>query len=527
MKDPRDEFWDLAALIPPRSKMPPREEPIDLPLSSVTVTPHEAEKEKSERSTRLNFSFTLGDAEPVYIYTPDNRLLKEVGVYRRASRHAVFNGFRTEGAALLKERGSACEYVPFFSYIPQYNQLTEAQKAYYLYFRDEANAGRFLDAGQSYVLLYIYEIINLPEYIPPKIGVLRLAALWAAVYKRLPAVSKFLAQWLSDYALVHRVSCPSHIILPFIDEVLCRASLKEFYLTPCGEEGTPVTPQNLCLMSGYNYHAGRYTEANRDLFDTHICGVASLVFSHLFREGPSYETVTKKYETFSGALWAGAYRYELAVTYYSLTGTEGLRILMTAVTKYAENKLRAYLSIKSRLTVSGLPETYRALADAYFEEHLPKKEKEASEEALPEYEKLYEAQSVGVCTETADEIEQSSWGNTFRLISDEERDALIRESSHSLPSLAPSNPEEEKIPKASEAFGLSLNEIEFLRLIFEGRESEARAFSSRCDISYLSLGERINEAFCDGMGDVVLELMDGVYTVLEDYETEVGDFLSQ
>ena len=56
--------------------------------------------------------------------------------------------------------GRVCHVV--FAFVPQYEQLNAAQKAYYLYFREEANKGNYIEAGQSYVFLYIFEIPQFP-----------------------------------------------------------------------------------------------------------------------------------------------------------------------------------------------------------------------------------------------------------------------------------------------------------------------------------------------------------------------------
>ncbi|MBQ9736182.1 MAG: TerB N-terminal domain-containing protein [Clostridia bacterium] len=523
MPNEKDDFWDISSLLPPKKK--PSVKPygeVELPFVE-PVTPQATKEEEAPEQLSMKLSRPIHPAtEEKTSYEPkDNPLITRVSVYRKSAHMHIFHGFRAEGAALLKERGTPCPYVPYFSFVPQYNQLNQMQRAFYLYFRDEANAGNYLDVGQSYVLLYIFEIINLPEHIPPKIGVLRLAKVWAAYRDKMPAIDKYMIAWLADYALLHGVSCPRAILMPFLGDILQRAPLKEFYLGIGEEEKDGVTDALLLLTSNYKYQNSRYATGEHEaLFHTHIRQAAAAVLRHVFLDGaqkPRYQTVKKKYEAFAGALWAGASRFELSVTYYSLTGTDDLRILMTAVVKYAENKLRAHLSVKSRLAVSCLPDVYRALLDTYFDAALPSPTKQAP--PRPTYEALYDAPSEGVSRTEAAKIEEKSWENTWRLIPEEEKDEIFCAPSTEV---APTEPQA-KPTVADNA--LTEEERTFLGFLLRGEESEARAFAKSCGVTYLLLGERINEYFADTLGDVVLELCGDAYLPIEDYFEEIRALL--
>lgn len=524
MSNEKDDFWNISSLLPPKNKTTAKPYgEVELPLVGATdekATPAERVPQATASERKLSYP-THPAAEETWCYVPaDNPLITEVSVYRKSAHMHIFHGFRAEGAALLRERGVACPYVPYFSFVPQYNQLNGMQKAFYLYFRDQANAGNYLDVGQSYVLLYIFEILNLPEHIPPKIGVLRLANLWAAYRTKMPAIDRSMITWLADYALLHGVACPREILMPFLDDILQRAPLKEFYLGIGEEEKDSVTDALILLTSSYKYRNSRYATGEHEaLFHTHIRQAAAAVLRHVFLDGtqkPRYQTVKKKYEAFAGALWAGASRFELAVTYYSLTATDDLHILMTAVVKYAENKLRSHLAVKSRLAVSCLPDVYRALLDTYFDTALPSPHKQA-EAVRPTYEALYDAPSDGVSLSEAARIEERSWENTWRLIPEEEKDEIFSVQDED------SVPSEEKhapIPDTADD-GLSEHERTFLSLLFQGKEAEARTFAKACGVTYLVLGERINEYFADTMGDVVLSLVGDVYLPIEDYFDEI------
>ena len=54
----------------------------------------------------------------------------------------------------------------------------------------------------------------------------------------------------------------------------------------------------------------------------------------------------------------------------------------------------------------------------------------------------------------------------------------------------------------------------------------ARRFVKENALSYLTLGEEINEFFVDTLGDVVLELSGEDYTIISDYEEEIRAILA-
>lgn len=525
MREEKDDFWNIAALLPKKAKK-------EMPLPYGEITPYELsepkENEKTEQRRESLYTFTQQDGDAAFVrnYTPkENPFITRVRVFERKSHMHLFHGFKSDGALWQSKRGTYAPYVPYFSFVPQYEQLNAAQLAYYLYFRDEANAGRYLDAGQSYVLLYLFEIINLPDLIPPKIGVLRIARIWAAYRKKMPMLDKNLVSWLADYGILHGVPCPRAVLMPFLDEILAKSNLKEYYLS-VEDEKSGAVDAIILLSSAYKYENSRYAQGeHKEFFCTHIRQSAATVLRHVFLDGarPSYRTVTKRYDAFVGALWAGTVRYELEVTYHSLTGTDDLKILMTAAIKYAENKLRAYFSVKSRLSVTCLPDEIRALIDAYFARALPPKA--SKKEVMPmreEYETLYEPLTVGISEREAEEIERESWENTWRLIPEEEKAEIFAEKG-----VIENTSRESSIPAAPQASPLlSDAQMEFLRALLAEDQDEAKRIAKAHSLSYLTLGEEINEFFADTLGDVVLDLCDELYEIVSDYENEIRAILS-
>ena len=513
MKEQKDDFWDIASLLPPKRK---RKTPafVDEICPATLELAGDIPSSKETEERRLSFEKTETEAR-VTSYVPQNPFIENVTLTESVRSLCLFSSFREEAIALRRQKGVPCSFVPFFSYIPQFYQMTPAQKAYYLYFRDEADAGRYIDTSLSYFWLYIYEIINLTDHIPPEEGVCRMAKAWAAYRDKLPSIDKNMSRWVADYGLVHRVSCPSFVTRPFLKSILEAATFKEFYLDGAGSEDEVHREAVLARISAYDYKAGRYAEGEMgDAIRMHVGRAAGLVLNDLMKEKgerPSYERIEKRYEAFHGALNASERRLELAVTYRSVTATEEWRLIITAAVKYAENKVRAAFSIKSRLSTLGLPERYKRMIDGYFDAHLKKPQKVLSEP--PAYEVLYDAEDKGISEDAAGEIERASWENTWRLIPEEEREEVA---------LAP----KAETPTEETALPLSREDAAFLRIAFEKSEADAAFYAAKTGFLPLSACERINEVFSDLLGDIVLEITGDDFTVIREYETEVQTFLS-
>ncbi|MCQ2385947.1 MAG: TerB N-terminal domain-containing protein, partial [Clostridia bacterium] len=445
-------------------------------------------------------------------YAPQNNpLILQVKIRRSSLPYRFYHQFKRDGLALQNEKGSPCEYCSFFSYIPMYAQLSASQKEYYLYFRDMANRGEYIQTNPSYILLYIFEIINLPEVIPPEVGRERLTRLWLGVRHCWKPIDKYMSQWLADYCLLHRLPCPTDLLLPILPDILRRASLKEFYLEAEGTLSGCQVDALLKLASDYSYRQSRYAVGdNIPLFAEHIEAAAKLVLEKLLtlhHGRGAYGTVTKRYNAFCGALCAEDAKAEMEITYYSVSGTEPLRATVTAAVKYAENKLRAFLSVKSRLSVPAFPEEYRSLVDNYFDVHL---KKSPVEEKRAAYEALYDAPDFAVSAQSVAEIEKNSWDNTLLLVPEEERREMLlspEESRSVCP--VPEIPQEELTPE-EKAFLLQV--------------SESGVAST---VQNVGLARRVNEKLYETFGDTPLFTDERRITVFDDYADDVKEYLRE
>lgn len=516
----KDDFWDIASLLPPKRKSHTFSSA--QPAAPTLITQENTEKNREPFESPLSLYPPRRERKLLREYKPaKNPLLHSISVYTEENTYKLYSLFQRDAVRFLDEKGSECPYAPCYSYIPQYSQLNAAQKAYYLYFRDEANHGNYIKTNQSYFLLYMYEIINLPDYIEPKKGIERMAMAWSAYRGQLSGVDKYMTAWLADYACIHNVSCPNDILQPFLNEILKLSNLKEFYLgggSECLSECQ--TDAFFTLSSDYDYRNGRYARGEHaSLFLEHVGRVSKMMLSEILdkeeREN-SFQTVRKEYPAYIGALCAQESRYFIEVSYSSVSGTEALRSLLTAVVKYAENKVRAALAIKSRLSVSGLSSVYKEKIDAYFNEHFSRVGKNTKKPEMPAYEKLYEASSFGFSSNEAKKIEEGSWENTRMLISEEEAKEVFLENKE----------EQNKNALSSNAFDLPLEDMHILSLFVRSGSAQARGFAKTKGLDFELCLARINEYFMDTMGDIVIESEGNDAFLIEDYESEVLAFLA-
>ena len=552
-REKRD-FWDISALVPPRgrgagnasgevkTKMPeatkqtpsvPLVTPLsrasegdassssDVPLSLRYVSPN-AQREQAKK------------AEPERVYEPNGGLVREVRIYPWQTEYAYYEQFCTHAKKLLPLEGKPCEEVSFFSYMPQYSQLSRPQLAYYLWWRTNFRRGTLLDASYSYLLLYLYEIINLDTAISPKTGQENMLRLWLGYREKHPRLDVLLREWLCDYSLVHQLPPPALPATEFL-ALVSGARLREFFLPESA--GDAVLDAVLYFCSNYNYKKSKfYTAENAPLFDTVMRDVARVTLQwHEQKRGKAevgFSTVTR--DAFSGALCSYRLKKRIEVDFSSFSHTHELRFVLSDALKYAENAIRAANGIKSRLTVYEGSAEFRAQLDAYLSAAVPKRRtarqvKEAI--SVPQYEARYDLPSSVLSVSHAGEIEAKSWQTTKRLVEafeggNEPTEAFGKSVAEMPLTAGPlADKTEEKMDETAPVLGDFAARIgkyaAFLALAAAADRAAQRAFALQMGLMLDAIADIINTAAGDTLGDVVLEDAGGYYTVIEDYR----DFL--
>ena len=496
-----DDFWDLASMMPKKKK------PILSKTQSSTITFADIRvDEKAQEAPSVSLPPPKKQAAPAIEYTPVSPFIESVRLYAKPKGYSFYSNFVDDARHYFGRIGAPCDHVPYFSYIPQYAQMTKEQKSFYFYFRSCAQAGEFIPCDVTYVWLYIYEIINLPDLILPSEGVISLCRLWKAYRAQNPKMDKYMTVWLADYCLVHKLPCPYEWIKDFLPAIMENAGFKEFYLGRASEMNEYGVHTLLSLLSTYDIEKSRFIK-NLDAQSKGkmLCALVPVLKRHLSKEREAFKNESLSVLTrdaFTGSLCAQNVKYRIEVTYRSFSHSESLSVSVTAALKYAENKMRILAKQKSRVAVSSLDPEDGALIDAYFDRIAPKT---APKKQVPEYEKLYDAESQGISFADAKAIESASWENTKLLTVEEE----IEQPATAAPAVQETKEQTSMFTK---------EESELLKKLLE-RDLRSPAFDT------VALAEAINEKTTEEMGDVVIELSEDALCLREDYREDIEIWL--
>lgn len=546
-----DRFWNIDALIPSRRPAPPSRNTdtveIEIPAAvEPGSTPGEPRRPGSEPTTvvhpaetRLNLpkgerfipphkpNEGVNSVPPLDDYEPEGYLLRRVRVYSWKSAYRYYEEFAQTAERWHTLPARPAPQVPFFSYVPQYSQMRREQIAFYLWWRDCLRRSKPIPADYSYVLLYVYELINLSEMLPPKEVQDGLLSVWIHYRSTYPQLANSLSDWICDHALIHRLGPPS-CDPAVLSDLISHCAVKEFYVPGSGEVG--FVRCLLAFNSAYDYHKSKYcTAENLPLFEKTVFAVLRAVtsgektqkFFHL--SAPENCKVTR--DAYSGALCSYRIKRKVEVEYTAFFRSHDIRVLVSDTVKYTENHLRAHLGVRSRLGIYALPTPIREVIDAWFAANLPPKKREAPPVEKPEYEKLYDLPQKPFSLRDAAEIERLSWDTTKRLVEAFEQPEIPEEkpvtpAATFQPTIPEKTPED---PSGNNAF---FPYLAFLRAVREGNTAGQRTAADAVGKLPDAVAEEVNQLAVDRFGDILLEETDGFYTVVEDYQADLDRLIA-
>ncbi len=508
----RDDFWNVEKLVPKKKSTL---SPFASRITTVeTVISGEEERDATDK--KINFDLHKSElSDEISSYAPENAgLIKRVTVRRLLDRYDFYGAFRNSALLYYDCKGDKCDFVAFYSYMPQYSQLTQDQRNYYFYWRALARQSKYIKCDYSYLYLYVYEILNLPEKYPPKEAIIELCRLWTQYRAALPRIDAYFSLWIQDYCLIYNLRCPIDEIREFIFDVIASSSFKEFYISNADYKSDGDLDALIAYLSDYDWRRGKYAGGdNRELYSRYMHEAMKRLFFHLGEDGllcGGGSLATTRRDAFAHSLCTHTVKCKLEIEYIPLSRDASLRSTVTEAVRYTENRLRAIFGIKSRLAVRALPEKYKRTIDRYFDELIAEQKRKTERENAPAYERLYDAPAEKLSFAGADAIEQSSWSTTARLVAE---DDIIEPASVYVEDVEAS--EKKSSEETDESIGLSNSDINALRALLDGE----------CDLKNHTVAERINNAFIDIIGDIVLEPFADSYTVIEDYREDIAKWL--
>ena len=545
-KDSREEeldrFWDIDALIPRKRTVPPAvdTDTVELELhdkGNAPSAPKDSALPPRKEPVRHFIPPHTADSErtpsPDEEYAPDHALLRRVRIYRWKSNYRYYEDFLRDATRLYPIRGEECPRVPFFSYVPQYGQMSRPQLEWYLWWRQRMRQGEYLETDYSYLLLYAYEMINLAGKVDPTVARDALANLWAQYRATFHQLDSYLPEWICDLCLIHRLPPPVWEDKKLQAAAMEHCRLREFYVA-CGREEGYVHAL-LAFCSNYDYRKSKFcTKENQPHFDRAVTVVLQYVMQQTGEDGKLFskaelEDSKMMRDAYTGALCAFRNKRKMEVEYCSFSRSHEIRYLVTDLIKYTENRLRAVLGIRSRLTVYALPNSIRAMADAVLEPLLPSMRGEGLQKknAPAPYEKLYDLPRQKLSLAAAEEIERASWQTTRRLVEafeEEPMEEIVTEEQPPVPVVQAEVVAEEASQEEESAF---FPYLDFLWAALEEDPRRQKAFATAYGKPADVIADEINELAADLLGDILLE-PDGIaYTVLEDYRDMAEEMVRQ
>lgn len=533
-----DSFWDIESLIPKKA-IKPSPRPRDVSAVEFEIGARAKTASSASNGAIPNASDSSRVSKVLFTYEPKDSLIRSVTVSSFPRAYNFYDRFLSDAEKYFDVVGEECEFIPFFSYIPQYSNLSPKQLARYLYFRECVRQGEFPETDLSYILLLVYEIINLPERVPPEAGLKMMTDMWLEYREKFPKLDKYLSEWVADYCIINQLDPPLERLDPILNKIAERASFKEFYLSGTRddtENGGMILARALeRFASSYSWRSSRaLTEENRPLFKRHIQGALTYLLENAELSGARPVSRTLSRDAYTASLCSHNIRRRLDIEYLSFEQSIELCAVVTAAVKYSENRIRTYLGIKSKLKISPLPDDIRVCLEEYFDRELGKvkSSSDTSHTAkvieIPEYEKLYDAPSTGFDLSRAQKIEKDSWTVTRMLEAEleefeEDYEESVEESVPTVPEVTAISPAEssgEMSGYAAFSAALDDGEREFLLRAYRG---ESQPKDILCD----AVADAINEKAVDITGDVILEDNGCGYEIIEDYLSDISPYMEE
>jgi len=387
-----------------------------------------AENRTPEKKSKM-YSYDLDDLE--------GGILMSCKIEDWSKGFTLFGDFIRDAKKYYKKTCVNANYIYFFSYRPMYRELSHEQLCWYLFWRSAIRNGTYPKTGLSYIFLYLYEQINLSDIIGHEKVYANIIKIWKNYRSEFPRIDKYIAEWLIDFSLINKLKIDLQDIEEILPHIINIVTIPEVYLREDFFKNNNNTDFIIKNMAMHDYKKSKfYNEKNQELFDYHITRMVHEVLSSAeFEEIIKSETedgvrIKNTRESFMGAVCIYDHKKRITVEYKILYKNFFIRQCITDSVRYAENALRDYLNIKSKLTVVKFPGQLKKVIDEYKSKYLaivkaPKISIKNKNKKKDEHEEIPEIIEFNPNIEAAAEIEKSSWDTTMTLVELQERDNNI------------------------------------------------------------------------------------------------------
>lgn len=312
------------------------------------------------------------------------------------NRGPVNNSFVRQARQYADEAPEHANPVSFFCYWPTYDVMTKPQLDWYFYWRKLARNGNYPPITQSYLYVYIYEIINGVGVRGGEDGFIQLCALWGAYRKPYGALDRNLAAWVSDYIAIHfPEGVPDHVLAKVTDSEIFKLlpeSVIAESLFRAGENG-PLAGDLLNIIvkySSYNPEKSKFYKQNDPSFiRSYLAGACICLNDTLIKKTGKGIFATfappqpHRRMPYSNAIYQGDVK-NVPCPWQGFAVNRRLKDFLGAYLKAAENALRRLTGYRGKLKSDLAPE-YAVLAEKYVTE---REKREIAESRAREFTKI-------------------------------------------------------------------------------------------------------------------------------------------
>nr|WP_145157112.1 TerB N-terminal domain-containing protein [Paenibacillus terrae] len=295
--------------------------------------------------------------------------------------------FAEEALGRADEAGEPAPFVPFMSYWATYQQMTEAQRKWYFYWRSEVRQGRYHRTDLSYIFIYVYELIHQVGWTDPREGYRLLDEIWTAYRDKFPRLDHYLKEWTADFVLIHKLDIPLIHITQSAGSLLSHELMDLELVRLFQEKPLQIPMELLLILSDYDVQDSRfYVEAGQEDLDYHIPRIVSLAAGYLREKendqwkelfAPDIPPKTTERYLFHRAVYdARLYGRLLPVTTIPIRNHAPLRSWVTQIIRYTENKLREHRGFKGRLRGVEIAPSIERLVELYLKRELTGRQEE-------------------------------------------------------------------------------------------------------------------------------------------------------
>lgn len=275
----------------------------------------------------------------------------------------IREGYRSSGEAFKRKaqenanvEGRKATLVPFMSYWPTYDSMTQAQLRWYFYWRREVRVKNYMNTDLSYIFVYIYELINGIGYRNKEEGYKLLIDVWKAYRNEFPKLDHYLIDWTLDYIMLHQLE--HHITELIEDDLNLEAGpIYNMYLyKQYINTSNPITQNDILTIMSYKIKKSKfYIAGYGEQLLNEITRIVNIIDESIRKEygkgileffSPK-EKVAVRRSVYISAVYAGNETYQLE--YFAFTKHMPLIEFMDAIAKQVENRLRQKNAFNGRL----------------------------------------------------------------------------------------------------------------------------------------------------------------------------------